>query len=319
LYRLRIGFFDPATGQQLAQLDDSGRYAGNAFTVDGVPISAGPAPDITPQPPVFLNQPAGSDLTLLGYERAGDRVTAGAATWIALWWQAESTPSPLTTRIELVRPDDTGLILLNTQPVHNTYPFVSWSAPQLVIDHLAPEVPSNTSPGEYRLRLRLLDGADESVMTADLGPLAVEASDRLFASPGAQYPFEATFGDEIHFLGYDLEAAGEGRFSLNLIWQALVEPAESYTVFVHVLDQEGVCCVWQQDVLPDQGQRPTDGWLANEIVTDHYMIDLPEDLPPGRYPVEIGLYLPDSGQRLLVEVPALRPSDALILRPLSVE
>jgi hypothetical protein len=86
-----------------------------------------------------------------------------------------------------------------------------------------------------------------------------------------------------------------------------------------VLDQDGQCCVWQQDVVPQQGSYPTDQWLADEVVVDEYEIELPADLPPGSYPVEIGLYLPETGQRLLVRMPGLRDNDALLLRSLQVE
>jgi hypothetical protein len=59
--------------------------------------------------------------------------------------------------------------------------------------------------------------------------------------------------------------------------------------------------------------------LAGEVVVDSYLIDLPADLSPGAYPIEIGLYLPHNGQRLLVTMPGVRDSDALYLRPLEIE
>ena len=128
----------------------------------------------------------------------------------------------MTTRLELLRPDNTGRILLDSQPVHDTYPFPGWSPPQLVIDHLTPQLPPDIAPGEYQLNLRLLDGADETLLNADLGPLTVEAVDRLFAPPISEFPLAATFGGEIKLLGYDLEETGQGAIHvMTLVWQAL--------------------------------------------------------------------------------------------------
>jgi hypothetical protein len=318
-YRLDIGFFDTESGEQLARLDDSGRYAGTGFGVEALVLEATPQLESPPAPPNELQLPAGPDLTLLGYERGGEEVAAGAPLWIALWWQAGAPLESMTTRLELLRPDNKGLVLHDSQPVHNTYPFSGWSPPQLVIDHQTPQVPADVSPGDYRLNLRLLNAADETLLTADLGPLTVESVDRLFTPPKSEFPLDAVFGGEIKLLGYDLEEKGRGQYEMTLVWQALAEPSESYTVFVHILDREGACCLWQQDVPPRQGEAPTNRWLTGEVIVDSYEIELPADLPAGLYPIEIGLYLPQTGRRLLMEMPGLRPSDALFVRPLAVE
>jgi hypothetical protein len=86
-----------------------------------------------------------------------------------------------------------------------------------------------------------------------------------------------------------------------------------------VLDPDGNCCVWQQDIQPQQGAYPTDRWIAGEVVVDEYVIEMPDELSPGDYLVEIGLYLPETGRRLLVRMPGIVDNDALILRPLVVE
>jgi hypothetical protein len=36
------------------------------------------------------------------------------------------------------------------------------------------------------------------------------------------------------------------------------------------------------------------------VIIDPYEIILPDDLPPGEYPLEVGLYLAETGQRLAV-------------------
>jgi hypothetical protein len=173
--------------------------------------------------------------------------------------------------------------------------------------------------GEYQLHLRLLDGNDETLLTADLGPVTVERGQRLYAAPSTQHPQDATFGNEINLLGYNLDAEGPEEYQLELVWLALQQPADNYTVFVHLLNSDGSCCIWQDDVWPQQGAYPSGGWLSGEVVIDPYTIKIPVDLPPGTYPLEIGLYSSETGKRLLVEVPRLPVTDALLLRPIEVE
>jgi hypothetical protein len=169
------------------------------------------------------------------------------------------------------------------------------------------------------LSLRLLDREDETIMTTDLGPLTVETAEHLFEPPRTQHPLAATFGNEIQLLGYDLVQIEPRRHELTLVWQAQTEPLDGYTVFVHLLNQDGSCCVWQQDISPQQGAYPTNYWLSGEVIVDKYTIDLPPELEPGPYALEIGLFVPESGLRLVISIPGLRDSDALLLWPLMVE
>jgi 4-amino-4-deoxy-L-arabinose transferase-like glycosyltransferase len=318
-YRLRLGWFNEASGQRLPVLDEDGRFAGDSLVIEDAPVTAGTPPDPLPQPPIPINEHIRPGLRLLGYQRGGASISTGEALDLAFWWQANTPQARLAIRIEAYRSDNVGRILLETQPVHGTYPFVSWATPQFVIDHQRLPIPLNLEPGVYRLQLRLLAGANESLYELDLGPLTVNETARLFTPPNTQFPQDATFGSEIKLLGYDLEP-GEtaGTFDLRLVWQALTSPTADYTVFVHVLNQDGTCCAWQQDAVPQQGQYPTSRWVEGEVVVDAYQIVLPEGTPPGSYPVEIGLYVPENGRRLQVQSPLLPPSDALYLNPLLI-
>jgi hypothetical protein len=267
-----------------------------------------------------IDQHVRPGLRLLGYERGKTAVTSGEPVDLALWWQATEAQPNLTTRLEIVRADNTGLILANTLPVHGTYPFESWATPQFLIDRLSLRVPDSFPSGQYRLSLRLLDGADNTVITADLGFLTIERTDRIFTKPDVTLPQAAVFGNEIELVGYDLTPLENGEATLTLYWQARQVPSQDYTVFIHVLSKEdGACCVWQQDVMPQQNQYPTTRWLSGEYVVDSYLITPDPPLTPGRYPIEIGLYLAETGRRLSASVPGQETQDVLFLRPLEVE
>ncbi|MCA9997310.1 MAG: glycosyltransferase family 39 protein [Anaerolineales bacterium] len=317
-YHLRLGWFAPGSGARLSRLDEAGRYAGDGFVVQGATVVAGASPEPLPRPPQSLNLAVLPGLELVGVERGKTAVTTGERVDLALWWLA-TTPLPsLTTRLELIRPDNTGRILLDTQPVHGSYPFASWQTPQFVIDRFSERVPDSFETGSYRLHLRLLDGNNDTVAEADLGTLQIEQANRLFALPQAEFPLDATFGNEIALRGYNLQPGDGNIYELTLLWQAVAQPAADYTVFVHLLHPDGSCCIWQQDVAPQQGQYPATRWVPEEVVVDSYRIELPPDVATGLYPIEVGLYLAASGQRLQVVVPGMRDGDVVNLRPLAV-
>jgi hypothetical protein len=56
----------------------------------------------------------------------------------------------------------------------------------------------------------------------------------------------------------------------------------------------------QKDNHPVSGLYLTTEWTPGEKVVDRYEIATSPEIPPGEYPIEIGLYEPDSGERLPV-------------------
>ena len=321
-YRLRVGLFDGRNGERLPRLDEGGRYAGDAFTIENAPVAAGAPPPVLPEPATVVDEWVQPALLLIGYERGRQAVATGENLDLALWWQATAPLPRLTTRLELLRANNTGRILADTQPVHGTYPFADWTTPQFLIDAVTPRIPDSIPAGDYRLHLRLLDDGDKTVYTTDLGPLSITATERRFTPPPLDEPLAATFGNEIELLGYSRQQGeAAGHFSLSLVWQALTEPAADYTVFVHVLQADGSCspCLWQQDVMPQQNQYPTGRWLAGEVVVDSYHIEVPPDTPPGEYAIEVGFYIAETGRRLQVMIPGQPDSDVVLLQPLQME
>ena len=73
----------------------------------------------------------------------------------------------------------------------------------------------------------------------------------------------------------------------------------SYSVFLHLLDQDGQI-VAPRDAVPRDGQLPTSLWLPGEVVADSYVLQPGQPLAPGAYRLIAGLYDPGNGQRLPV-------------------
>lgn len=90
-----------------------------------------------------------------------------------------------------------------------------------------------------------------------------------------------------------------GGLHFNLCWASEVTPHRSLQVFAHFVGQ-GLEPLAQADGPPQQGVHPTSEWRAGELVLDWRTMTLPEDLPPGRYRLLVGLYRLEQGERLPV-------------------
>ncbi len=135
---------------------------------------------------------------------------------------------------------------------------------------------------------------------------------REFMPPDPDVPLDARWGDQIRLLGYDadLSSVTEGReLAVTLYWQALTGTDVGYKVFVHLLDEQGKL-VAQYDGHPRDWTYFTYLWLPGEVVEDDYVLTWQEDLKPGTYQLQAGLYSPDTGERLPV-IQNGRPEESL--------
>jgi len=78
-----------------------------------------------------------------------------------------------------------------------------------------------------------------------------------------------------------------------LDWESLLPIQENYTVFVQVLDTG--YRVWaQDDITPLGGSAPTwlwfPRWRRGTRIVDTHLLRLPVDMPPGQYPLVVGMY-----------------------------
>ena len=87
----------------------------------------------------------------------------------------------------------------------------------------------------------------------------------------------------------------------TLYWHAVQPVEKDYTVFAHLLDQDGNK-VAQLDWQPHDaiGLLPTSAWIPEQPVVDTQSIVLAEDLKPGSYRLIVGLYNWVDQQRLPV-------------------
>ena len=134
---------------------------------------------------------------------------------------------------------------------------------------------------------------------------------------------EATFGDKIKLLGYSASDLQPGdALELTLFWE-VSDPWEGEIaplhVFTHVLDSGGQL-VAGHDGIPANGRYPTPSWLPGMTIADAHVIQLPPDLPAGDYEIRVGLYEPESGERLpvLAADGSVPPDNSFLLAEISI-
>jgi hypothetical protein len=165
---------------------------------------------------------------------------------------------------------------------------------------------------------RFLPGLESRYSLHSLGPLVrVRAAPE--TDPGAAGPYRAPletparFGPspgqaQIELLGCQVGAgqtyrAGE-TLPLTLIWHALWRDGEPKPGNVQVnlrLVSEAGTEWWSTSAHPVSGMYPTGAWRAGEVISDWHEVRLADDLPPGSYRLEVGLFYPFSRSGLTMD------------------
>jgi hypothetical protein len=252
----------------------------------------------------------GDSVLLLGYDLDDSRVQRGGEIRLTLYWQCLK---PMEESYHIY------LRLLN--PVYRVWgeqsalplspwgelPTNRWEAGVMYRDDRRIEFLPGTPPGVYRLGLSLYDPQRQRGLESAegseiiLGLVEVPKGRPLPETLDIQHELGADFGGVARLLGYsmtsDLQPGGE--IHLTLFWQALAATDQDYTVFIHLMDEEGH--IWGQgDSPPADGFYFTTEWEKEEIVRDQHAIAISPEAPAGEYRLDVGMYLVSTGERLPV-------------------
>ena len=114
---------------------------------------------------------------------------------------------------------------------------------------------------------------------------------------------DLALGGQMELLGYRLdrtEARPGDDLRLTLYWRAKAPMDQDYSVFVHLLDQNGMT-IAQRDTYPGRGSFATSLWTPGDAIADTYVITVPPNtFRPNRLQFEVGLYSLGGGKRLSV-------------------
>ena len=324
-YGIEVGVYTEEDPTGLDVLDVAGEPQGKRAMLGAVAL---PGYGVSADQVVIANQERtelGDGLALLGWDLAQAEAEPGDRVALGLAWEATAAPQG-SYGVQVLVTDMLGNAYDGGTfpPTNAWHPTNVWQAGEAWKSQLAFRVPIQAQPGEGRLAVRLV-GPDGQALgpVAELGPLRVLPTDRVFVAPNPQVQREANLNDQILLLGADLpsgELSPGETLRLTLYWQSLAATDVPYSVFVHLAAGENV--VAQVNAEPVGGTRPTTGWVPGEFVSDPYEITLPADLPVGSYTIEVGMY--DAGARGFPRLPILGGegqgmTDRVIFGPITVK
>ena len=276
---------------------------------------------------------------LLAYHLPWTEWRPGDVIPLDLYWWA-STPPQADFSLSLQLVDGWGKVRKEKGASLSAdwYPTSLWEEGEFVRGRPLLTLPADLPPGEYRLRLALLDQKGEPLeawgrrwrpilggvwhreipfrgLSVDLATLKVVGWERNFALPSPDRPLEARLGETVRLLGYDLEGdrvRSSEEIGLTLYWQALAPADRPYKVFTHLIDEENT--IWgQHDSQPMGGTYPPNLWVAGEVVADSHRLLVAADARAGIYRLVVGMYYEPTGERLPVYIDGERVEQDRIL------
>ncbi|MGQ9628221.1 MAG: hypothetical protein ACUVV0_15125, partial [Anaerolineae bacterium] len=289
-----------------------------------------PAPGKSCVPGQFLEGGQfGEDIALLSYEADASRFGSEGKLKVDLYWQGlRRMEEDYIVHLKLLNGAYRVWWKTEGRPAWGSYPTNQWRPGEVVGDRREIEVLPGTPPGAYHVAVALYDLTHDRWAEPQVGeevllgpveiprrpPPPVDALD-------IENRLRADWDDKVRLLGYNLSLGlkpqGSGlrpgdNIHLTLFWECLAEMKENYTVFAHLLDENGKL-VAQKDNEPVDGFYPTSVWQKEEIVRDQYDFQIPPEAPPGKYRLEVGFYRAETGERLPVQ-----DGDKIILAEVTV-
>jgi hypothetical protein len=242
----------------------------------------------------------GEDVEINAYKLPQKEVQAGA--YVPLTLAMRSLSGTADYYIPVLRVGD--LTFPFTTDSHLVSP--QWQPGEIIVERFDFALPYDLPASEYPLTIGLknLSKDEDAGGVYELPSLQVTESRRSPISSsllanfrqrvGLQGATAAVNGQRVNAPWIEpLRAQAGDTLHLTLDWLSLDYAEESYTVFVHLIDEANRPIV-ALDYTPLGGAAPTHlwipKWLPGQHYTDPYRLTIPEDLVPGNYLVEVGLY-----------------------------
>ncbi|MCE7981007.1 MAG: hypothetical protein DYG89_07425 [Caldilinea sp. CFX5] len=232
---------------------------------------------------------------------------------VTLFWQAAAPISEqINTSLRLVRSDGAVLSRADGPPARGLIPT------NLFFDIPLPDpktitVPTALPAGIYRLETLAYNAA---TVTPLADPAPVMWLQQGQPTPPAQR-LDADWQDGVVLVGVDsisTTVTAGSTLPVRLVWSATTQPQRDYTLFVHLVDENGVPLA-QNDRQPLGGFYPTSAWEPGIWVEELYQLTVPADLAPGRYRLVTGLYDAVKNERLF----SVDGSDSFLVAAVTVK
>ncbi len=333
-YALRFSLAHPGDARPIGLLQPASQ--GNELTLGQIDVQAPTTPPPLSTLPMEYRREAtlGDAARLQGYSVTPGPLLPGDDLTVNLFWQAlaGAGSADLSAFVQLL--DRQGQVAAAWEgPPVPWRPTGDWQPGELLRSQHTLRLPATLSGGRYSLVAGLFDPATGERLpaawrTGPLGILARTAEQAVLdqvridthklttTAPEPSVTTEASLDRVGALVGYDLTAnrvAPGETLDLLLYWQPTETTGERLTVFVHLVDEQGVI-VGQSDQEPAGGSRPTSGWLPGEFIADRHSVRVQDNALLGPATLLVGLYDPATGQRVnWIDAEGQRTGDALLL------
>ena len=292
--------------------------------------------DASIPPELAMIEPAAAgELEIVAYGLPQSNVTAGDIVPLTLAMRAPAGAEAFYVPVVTLDQGDEKLVFEFTTDGHLITP--QWQPGEVIVERFDLPLPHNLDAGEYAVTvgMRDLSAGRNTDLALSAGDLMVAEATRPIDTRRLLTTFRQRAGlvtakarkglSERRSAPWDepIRAQPGDTINVTLEWQSLAPAEESYTVFLHLIDLANQPLV-TLDYTPLGGSTPTHlwipKWLPGQRMLDPYRLELPQDLPPGEYLIEAGLYEMTGGRRLHLADPAGNlVGDRYILGPIVVE
>ena len=259
---------------------------------------------------IFQRAQFGEDLGFLGYDVDASRVPTNGRLRVNLYWKGlRKMEADYRVFLDLVNGVYHVWGKQDGRLGGDDFPTYQWPEGVVVRERHEIEVWPGTPPGSYNISVSVHDSTSGQWLPPKgggelvIGPVEIPRREPpSVESLEIEHSLKANLGGQVRLLGYNIQSGFHpgNTIHLTLFWQALAKMDQNYTVLTHLVDGESR--LWgQKDNPPVDGFYPTSQWEAGEIVRDQYEIDISPDAPPGEYQIEVGMYLIETGERLVVQ------------------
>lgn len=267
------------------------------------------ADGLKPAPAYAVEQQAEVPLELGPLHLTGWHTTwpaAGEPLRAVLSWQQDGAlRDQISTSLQLVAANGDRISQADGPPADGLIRMSDMTS-EAIPDFKLMYLPENLADGWYRLEV--IAYTPEGVLLSDPVPFQWFYVGEQAGAAEAPIAGWAN-GIEASAIGALPAALGPGAtLPVSLTWHATTRPAADLTIFLHLIGPDG-SLVAQHDKAPLDGFFPTSGWTLGTVLTDNYMLQLPDTLLPGRYRLDVGWYDATTGER----VPTEEGDDAAIL------
>ncbi len=317
-YDLKLSLAHPDSARPISLVEPAGAGVELALGQIDVHTPATPPPVSTLPMEHALEATVGNAAQLLGYSDTPGPLLPGNDLTVNLFWRAlpGAADADLSAFVQLL--DRQGQVAAGWEgPPVPWRPSTQWQPGELLRSQHTLRLPADLAEGRYTLAAGLFNPAtgqrvpvtepggplglfSRHAEMAELGQVRIGEHDLVTTPPEPRVAIDAGMQRVGKLLGFDLAesrvAPGEA-LDLTLYWQPVETTGDRLTVFVHLLDEQGVI-IGQSDGEPAGGSRPTSSWLPGEYIADQHSVRVRDDALLGSATLVVGLYDAATGQRI---------------------